>query len=589
MHATVSLISFKKLLLAFLTLLLQMVSSSLYASTEKIALLIGNSKYTNLGVLDNTPNDARSVEKSLKEIGYKTRVVLDADELTMRRAVRSFAAESAKAEISVIFYAGHGAQINGENYLLPIDLDVPNRESDIQLSGVKVDDLVNSIKSKTKVIFLDACRDNPSLSKSLTKGRGGFRGGLAAPKASVYEDVGNLFIAYATDSGNIALDGVGQRNSPFTTALLKHIKQPISIDDMFSLVTKEVRLATKNTQKPFKYASLEGVVCLTGKCGVVSSTQEVEKERPISSNESQEYALVSGSADVELIKNFIEKYPRNQNREQLSLQLAQLSWGWKNAWVLYDFNQPNKAPSYIKPDSIKVFGDRRAFDVKWIFEAKAQLDTVHKDYAYHTYSYVIDCKQKAGGLFQTKAYGKNGEVVFDSQTGDPKFIKLDVNLEGTEINPNSLINLVCMPSNLDPIVTKSDLSSNKWERLFSYEGIADYLLKTDSVKKDNGTVTALVQIKFRNPKKISDTRLIGDKLWLPVSAGFVNVPVVKSIIIEDKFICKEEKYRVLRQRYFDTSDSYVGVENLPSNDTDDMYVKVSPEGGLRDLLARLCD
>lgn len=146
-----------------------------------------------------------------------------------------------------------------------------------------------------------------------------------------------------------------------------------------------------------------------------------------------------------------------------------------------------------------------------------------------------------------------------------------------------------MPSNLDPIVTKSDLSSNKWERLFSYEGIADYLLKTDSVKKDNGTVTALVQIKFRNPKKISDTRLIGDKLWLPVSAGFVNVPVVKSIIIEDKFICKEEKYRVLRQRYFDTSDSYVGVENLPSNDTDDMYVKVSPEGGLRDLLARLCD
>jgi uncharacterized caspase-like protein len=145
---------------------------------------------------------------------------------------------------------GTGAQVNGQNYVLPVDIDVPNTETDIQFSGLKVDDLVNGLRSTTKVVFLDACRDNPALFKNLVIGRGSRPLGLASAIASGLEQAkpgGGVFIAYATDAGMIAADGQGE-HSPFTQALLRNLQKPISIDDMFSLVTKEVRLITNNAQ-----------------------------------------------------------------------------------------------------------------------------------------------------------------------------------------------------------------------------------------------------------------------------------------------------------------------------------------------------
>ncbi len=285
-------INFEAQMKVFLSFLFAILfSSNLSASTlNRSALVIGNSKYANLGSLDNTINDAKGFEKNLKDLGYKTKLVLDADEVTLRKAIKGFAVESSTSSIAVVFYAGHGAQINGENYLLPVDIEIPKRESDIQFSSIKVDDVINSLKSKSKVIFLDACRDNPALIKSLSNGRGSYRGGLAAAKSGSYEDSSSLFIAYATDSGNVAQDGNGQKNSPFTSALLKYMKRPISIDDMFSLVTKEVRLATKNTQRPYKYASLDGVVCLTGSCGsMVESSNIAQDSKEIIGSEDQEF------------------------------------------------------------------------------------------------------------------------------------------------------------------------------------------------------------------------------------------------------------------------------------------------------------
>ena len=149
--------------------------------------------------------------------------------------------------------AGHGAQVNGENYLLPIDMDIPQTESDIRLSSIKVDDVINSIKSKNKIIFLDACRDNPALVKSLAKGRGSYSRGLADNKGNYdLQKSGGIFIAYATDAGNIADDGNPDSNSPFTEAFLKYAGEPISIDDVFSKITSEVRKNTNQKQRPFK-------------------------------------------------------------------------------------------------------------------------------------------------------------------------------------------------------------------------------------------------------------------------------------------------------------------------------------------------
>ena len=243
------------------------MSSASPAAEQRIALVIGNSKYIEFGTLANPANDAKGIGESLRKLGYSTKLVIDADESTMRREIKRFAAVSQGVDVAIVFYAGHGAQVNGENYLLPIDLDIPKVETDIQLSSIKIDDIINSLKSKIKIIFLDACRDNPVLSKGLVKGRGGFRGGLA-PVNPILENNSSegVFIAYATDSGNTASDGAGKQNSPFTAALLKSINEPVSIDDMFSIVTREVRRSTSNTQRPYKYASLEGIFCIPFDC-----------------------------------------------------------------------------------------------------------------------------------------------------------------------------------------------------------------------------------------------------------------------------------------------------------------------------------
>ena len=178
----------------------------------RLALVIGNSGYANLPKLSNPANDARAVADVLGKMGYETHLLLDASEQKLRREVRQFASDSTKADVSLVFYAGHGAQVNGNNYLLPTDIDIPRTEVDIQFAGLKVDDLVNSIASNTKIVFLDACRDNPVLFKNLVKGRGSSPAGLAPASSSNFEQKsgGGVFIAYATDAGAVADDGNGK-------------------------------------------------------------------------------------------------------------------------------------------------------------------------------------------------------------------------------------------------------------------------------------------------------------------------------------------------------------------------------------------
>jgi hypothetical protein len=127
----------------------------------QLALVIGNGEYTHLPKLTNPTNDARAIVNVLRDLNFEVTLVTNASELNLRRALRKFADQSSKAGLALIYYAGHGAQINGQNYLLPVDMEIPHTEADVELSSLKVDDLVNSIQSTTKVVFLDACRDNP--------------------------------------------------------------------------------------------------------------------------------------------------------------------------------------------------------------------------------------------------------------------------------------------------------------------------------------------------------------------------------------------------------------------------------------------
>ena len=156
-----------------------------------------------------------------------------------------------------------------------------------------MDDLVNSLRSRTKIVFLDACRDNPALFKNLAKGRGSRPLGLAPADAGDLEGSapgGGLFVAYAADSGSVASDGDGP-HSPFTEALLRHLSKPVSVDDLFSLVTRDVRLLTNSAQRPYKYASLESIVCLTLECGSATPPKPMDIARAAGRSESEDYQI----------------------------------------------------------------------------------------------------------------------------------------------------------------------------------------------------------------------------------------------------------------------------------------------------------
>jgi uncharacterized caspase-like protein len=341
----------------------------------RVALVIGNSNYINLPKLSNPANDARAITDILIKMGYKTRLILDASEQNIRREVRNFASESAKADVALVYYAGHGAQVSGNNYLLPIDIDIPRTEVDIQYSGLKIDDLVNSIGSGTKIVFLDACRDNPVLFKNLVKGRGSSPAGLAPASSSKLDQKpgGGVFIAYATDAGAIADDGNG-KHSPFTQALLRNIQKPISIDDMFSLVTKEVRLVTKNAQRPYKYASLENIICVAPSCSTSAVLAKADVFQQASQSEADDLQIALQTNNSDALETYLQKYPDTSKRPEILRAIHNVKRAEFTEWTLYEIGDRH-TPQYVQLSSIQRFGDRGVAKTKVLVESKGIAQT----------------------------------------------------------------------------------------------------------------------------------------------------------------------------------------------------------------------
>lgn len=341
-----------------------------FPPANRIALVIGNSNYVNLPKLSNPANDARAVAESLKTMGYRVRLLLDGSEQSIRREVRQFADDSENADVAFVFYAGHGAQVNGNNYLLPTDTDIPRTEADIEFSSLKVDDLVNSIRSNTKIVFLDACRDNPALFKNLVRGRGSSPTGLAPAASSNFEQKpgSGIFIAYATDAGAVADDGTG-KHSPFTQALLRNIQKPISIDDMFSLVTREVRLVTKNAQRPYKYASLENIVCVAPNCSNSSNLEPVPVS-PVEQaqrSEIDELKVAKDTNKIAALEAFLDKYPETPKRAEVEKLIGDLRLTEFTEWSLYEIGN-KRTPWYLQLSSIQQLQDRVAVRIRFMLD-----------------------------------------------------------------------------------------------------------------------------------------------------------------------------------------------------------------------------
>lgn len=236
-----------------------MVATAILLGTQaafaenRLALVIGQSAYRSVPKLPNPANDAKAMSQLLSDSGFEVSTAADLSQTEMRAQVGDFAAKVAAKgpdTVALVFYAGHGLQIDGENFLVPVDVD-PKREADIPLQAVRLNDVLNtlaSVPSKMRILMLDACRNNPFPGISNTAG-----GGLAIVDAKI--GAPGTFLSFSTSPGAVAEDGTGA-NSPYTSALLSAAKEPGSIEDTLKRVRVSVNKATEGRQTPWDSSSL---------------------------------------------------------------------------------------------------------------------------------------------------------------------------------------------------------------------------------------------------------------------------------------------------------------------------------------------
>ena len=227
------------------------------AADRRVALVIGNSAYKNASSLSNTINDSTAIAALFKSVGFE--VVISRSDLGVvdfKRAVREFLLTAENADIAVVYYAGHGVEIDGTNYLVPVDAKL-GRDYDVEDEAVALDRIIWALQSvkRLRLILLDACRDNPFPGKLRSAGiRSTMKGGLAK-----IEDVSaDTLVAYAAKAGSVSYDGDGV-NSPYATALIRHLAEPgLDIRIALGRVRDEVVSMTGGRQEPFIYGSLGG-------------------------------------------------------------------------------------------------------------------------------------------------------------------------------------------------------------------------------------------------------------------------------------------------------------------------------------------
>ncbi len=239
---------------------------------RRAALIIGNSAYTSVAVLDNPRRDAQKMAAALRAVGFDdVTMAVDVSRDKMIEALRTFAAAADKADWAVVYYAGHGIEVNGVNYLIPVDAKLAS-DRDVLFEAMPLDQVMAAIDGakKLKLVVLDACRDNPfanavaspapvaaavspsgdSARSTRTRSLGKGLGELKVQGASL--------VVYAAKHGQTALDGEGE-NSPFAVAVVQRIATPgVEINKLFRLVRDDVMEATAGRQEPYTYGSLPG-------------------------------------------------------------------------------------------------------------------------------------------------------------------------------------------------------------------------------------------------------------------------------------------------------------------------------------------
>jgi TPR repeat protein len=307
-------------------LVFALLARSAWAET-RIALVIGNAAYAE-GPLANPRNDAELMARTLRGVGFEVTTVLDGGQEAMKRAIVDFGRRlTASDAVGLFYYAGHGVQVDGENFLIPVGVEIVAVE-EVALYAISLTDLLKTMgraQSRLNIAILDACRDNPfpAASRSLARGL-----------APVTAPSGTL-IAYATAPGEVALDGAGA-NSPYTAALAAQIPHEGSpLEDVFRRTRRKVLDVTGGRQTPWEHSSLTGEFFFRPKSATseASARQETARAEEARLAELAAWEKIKSTSDPKLLRRHIDAFPDGLFAELAALKLANLErppspWSW---------------------------------------------------------------------------------------------------------------------------------------------------------------------------------------------------------------------------------------------------------------------
>ena len=285
---------------------------------KRVALTIGNSAYKNVGRLPNPVNDADAVAKVLRSAGFDlVEARNDLGVAEMRRAISDFSELAAGADIAAVYYAGHGLEVDGTNYLIPVDATL-SRDIDVDDEAVSLDRILKVIEpaKRLRLVILDACRDNPF---AKTMKRTASTRSMAHGLAKVDPVVADTLIAFAAKAGSVAVDGAGS-NSPFTAALVKYIVYPgLDLRIALGKVRDEVLSFTNNKQEPFVYGSLGGAVI-----ALVPGPAEATSNLSMASEANLEIVFwqsIKNEKNPQLFQAYLNRYPNGAFAEIARINL----------------------------------------------------------------------------------------------------------------------------------------------------------------------------------------------------------------------------------------------------------------------------
>ena len=323
-------------------------SAGAASAEERLALVIGNSAYESNAPLANPQNDAQAVAQLLNTAGFEVVMAFNLSRDIMKQTIEEFAgrvAEKGNDSVALVYYAGHGLQVDGENFLVPVDAKL-TKEEDLANHGVKLADVMGALQfapSKIRIVILDACRNNP------------FSGATGGRGLAIVDAPAGTIVAYSTAPGTEALDGSG-KHSPFAAAFMRTAKQPdLPIEQVFKRVRRLVNDSTDSRQTPWESSSLTSdfvfFSSITGQpnspgapaaanapnapgapraSGAAFLPQRVTVADLGSRPAIQAYDVVIEEDTIEYYEEFIRLYPSdplaNQIRRKLGLRKEMIEW-----------------------------------------------------------------------------------------------------------------------------------------------------------------------------------------------------------------------------------------------------------------------